>query len=55
MAKDGPLIEVLLRSTADTGCTFATTENRRTTPAKLERPPCDPGVRLHVAFREIKA
>ncbi|MFN2321790.1 MAG: 50S ribosomal protein L33 [Trueperaceae bacterium] len=55
MAKDGPRIEVLLRSTADTGFTYATTKNRQTTTAKLELHKYDPVVRRHVAFREIKA
>ena len=55
MAKDGPRIKVSLRSTADTGSTYASTQNRRTTTAKLELRKYDPVVRRHVAFCEVEA
>jgi len=55
VAKDGPRIKILLRSSAGTGSTYATTKNRRTTTAKLELRKVDPVVRRHVAFRESKA
>ena len=54
MAKDGPRIKILLRSTAGTGYTYATTKNRRTTTQKLELKKYDPVVRKHVLFREAK-
>ncbi len=54
MAKDGPRIKVLLRSSAGTGTTYATTKNRRTTTAKLELLKYDKVVRRHVLFREEK-
>jgi large subunit ribosomal protein L33 len=55
MAKDGPRIKVLLRSSAGTGFSYATTKNRRTTTGKLELKKYDPKVRKHVLFREVKA
>jgi large subunit ribosomal protein L33 len=55
MAKDGPRIKILLRSTADTGFTYASSKNRRTTTTKVELRKYDPVVRRHVVFREIKA
>lgn len=54
MAKEGPRIKLLLRSTAGTGTTYTTTKNRRTTTAKLELKKYDPVVRKHVLFREAK-
>ena len=54
VAKDGPRITILLRSSADTGTVYATTKNRRTTTAKLELPKHDPVVRRHVVFRETR-
>jgi ribosomal protein L33 len=55
MAKDGPHIEILLRSTAETGCAHATTKHRRTPTTRLELRPHAPVVRRHVVFREIEA
>ena len=55
MAKDGPRIKILLRSTAETGFTYASTKNHRTMTTKLELRKYDPVVRRHVVFREIKA
>ncbi len=55
MAKDGPRITILLRSTAGTGSVYATTKNRRTTTTKLELRKYDPVIRKHVLFREHKA
>ena len=55
MAKDGPRITILLRSTAGTGSAYATTKNRRTTTTKLELRKYDPVIRKHVLFREHKA
>ncbi|TVR92979.1 MAG: 50S ribosomal protein L33 [Trueperaceae bacterium] len=55
MAKDGPRITILLRSSAGTGTTYATTKNRRTTTAKLELRKYDPVIRKHVIFKEHKA
>jgi large subunit ribosomal protein L33 len=55
MAKDGPRIKILLRSSAGTGTAYATTKNRRTTTAKLALRKYDPVVRRHVEFRETKA
>lgn len=54
MAKDGPRIKILLRSTAGTGTVYATTKNRRTTTDKLELSKYDPKLRKHVLFREAK-
>jgi len=54
MGKDGPRIKILLRSTAGTGTTYATTKNRRNTTEKLELLKYDPRVRKHVLFREAK-
>ncbi len=55
MAKDGPRITIMLRSSAGTGISYATTKNRRTTTAKLELRTYDPVVRKHVPFEEHKA
>jgi large subunit ribosomal protein L33 len=55
VAKDGPRITILLRSTAGTGSVYATTKNRRTTTAKLELRKYDPVIRKHVIFKEHKA
>jgi len=55
VARDGPRITILLRSSAGTGTTYATTKNRRTTTAKLELRKYDPVVRKHVPFKEHKA
>jgi len=55
VAKDGPRITILLRSTAGTGTVYATTKNRRTTTAKLELRKYDPVIRKHVLFKEHKA
>lgn len=54
MAKDGPRIKILLRSTAGTGTVYATTKNRRNTTEKLELRKYDPKVRKHVVFKETK-
>lgn len=54
MAKDGPRIKILLRSTAGTGSVYATTKNRRTTAGKLELMKYDAKLRKHVLFREAK-
>ncbi len=54
MAKDGPRIALLLRSSAGTGYTYSSSKNRRTTTAKLELKKYDPVVRRHVLFRETK-
>lgn len=55
MAKDGPRIKILLRSTEGTGTTYATLKNRRNTTAKLELRKYDSKLRRHTIFREIKA
>lgn len=55
MAKDGPRIKILLRSTEGTGTTYATTKNRRTTQTKLELKKYDRKLRRHVLFRETRA
>jgi large subunit ribosomal protein L33 len=55
MAKDGPRIKILLRSSEGTGATYATTKNRRNTTTKLELRKYDPVLRRHVIFKEIKA
>lgn len=55
MAKDGPRIKILLRSTEGTGTVYATTKNRRTKAAKLELKKYDSKLRRHVLFREVKA
>jgi large subunit ribosomal protein L33 len=55
VAKDGPRITILLRSSAGTGTTYATTKNRRTTTAKLELRKYDPAIRQHALFKEHKA
>jgi large subunit ribosomal protein L33 len=54
MAKDGPRITILLRSSAGTGFTYASTKNRRTTTTKLELRKYDPVVRRHVLFRRSR-
>ncbi len=54
MAKDGPRIKILLRSTEGTGCTYATTKNRRNTTGKLELRKYDRVLKKHVLFREVK-
>ena len=53
MAKDGPRIKVLRRSSASAHG-YATTKNRRNTPRKLELRKYDPVVRKHVLFKESK-
>ncbi len=55
MAKDGPRITVLLRSSAGTGTTYATTKNRRSNTSRLELRTYDPVVRKHVPFEEHEA
>lgn len=55
MAKDGPRVKILLRSTEGTGTTYATTKNRRTTTGKVELRKYDRALRRHVVFRETKA
>lgn len=54
MAKEGPRVKILLRSTAGTGTVYATTKNRRNTTEKLELKKFDPKVRKHVIFKETK-
>jgi large subunit ribosomal protein L33 len=54
MAKEGPRIKILLRSTAGTGYIYATTKNRRNTTDKLELKKFDPIARKYVAFKEEK-
>lgn len=53
MAKDGPRIKILLRSSESAYC-YATTKNRRNTNQKLELRKYDPVVRKHVLFKEHK-
>lgn len=53
MAKDGPRIKILLRS-SESAYTYATTKNRRNTTRKLELHKYDPVVRKHVLFIENK-
>lgn len=55
MAKDGPRTKVQLRSSAETGFAYASTEHRRTTTTKLDLRTDDPVVRRHVVLREVKA
>ena len=45
-----PIIK--LRSTAGTGCTYATRKNRRNNPDRLTLRKYDPVVRRHVELRE---
>ncbi|MDO8145871.1 50S ribosomal protein L33 [Isoptericola sp. 178] len=45
---------VKLRSTADTGFTYVTRKNRRTTPDRLVLRKYDPVVRRHVEFKETR-
>lgn len=54
MAKDGPRIAILLRSSVGTGYTYSRSMYRRTTTSKLELKKYDPLVRRHVLFRETK-
>ena len=53
MAK-GAREKIKLESTAGTGHFYTTTENKRTTPEKLEMVKYDPKVRKHVAYKETK-
>jgi large subunit ribosomal protein L33 len=53
MAKEGPRIKILLRST-ESPYTYASTKNRRTTTGKLELRKYDPVIRRHTLFRETK-
>lgn len=55
MAKDGPRIKILLRSSEGTGVTYATEKNRRNTTTKLELKKYDHVLRRHVVFKEVKA
>ncbi len=54
MAKEGPRIKILLRSTAGTGYAYATNKNRRNTTEKLELKKFDPIARKVVIFKEEK-
>ena len=54
MAKDGPRIKILLRSTAETGSTYASTKNHRTMTTKLELRKYCPWDRKHTSHREVK-
>ncbi len=54
MAKDGPRIKLLLRSSAGTGYSYTTTKNRRSTTEKIELMKYDPVIRKHVLFKEHK-
>lgn len=53
MAKDGPRIKILMRST-ESAYAYATTKNRRNSTQKLELRKYDPVVRRHVLFKESK-
>ena len=53
MAKDGPRIKILMRSTETAYC-YTTTKNRRTTTEKLQLRKYDPKARKHVLFKESK-
>ena len=53
MAKDGPRIKILMRST-ESAYSYVTTKNRRNTTLKLELRKYDPVVRKHVLFKENK-
>jgi large subunit ribosomal protein L33 len=55
VAKEGPRIKILLRSSAGTGTIYATTKNRRTAATKLQFRKYDPVIRRHVPFHEILA
>jgi len=54
MAKRGNDLRpiVTMRSTADTGFTYVTRKNRRSTPDRMVLCKYDPRVRRHVEFRE---
>jgi large subunit ribosomal protein L33 len=54
MAKEGPRIKIILRSTAGTGFMYASHKNRRNTTEKLELKKFDPIARKHVIFKEEK-
>jgi large subunit ribosomal protein L33 len=54
MAKDGPRIKILLRSTAGTGYAYTSMKNRRNTTEKLELKKFDPIARKVVVFKEEK-
>ncbi|MGL4608857.1 MAG: 50S ribosomal protein L33 [Trueperaceae bacterium] len=54
MAKEGPRIKIMLRSTAGTGYGYATMKNRRNTTEKLELKKFDPIARKVVVFKEEK-
>jgi large subunit ribosomal protein L33 len=54
MAKEGPRIKIMLRSTAGTGYGYATKKNRRNTTEKLELKKFDPIARKVVIFKEEK-
>ena len=54
MAKNGPRIKILMRSSLS-AYAYATTKNRRNTPQKLKLRKYDPVVRKHVLFKETKA
>ena len=53
MAKDGPRIKILLRS-SESAYTYASTKNRRNTSQKIELRKYDPVVRRHVLFKESR-
>ena len=53
MAKDGPRIKILLRS-SESAYAYASTKNRRNTSQKLELRKYDPVVRRHVLFKESR-
>ncbi|MFC7327062.1 50S ribosomal protein L33 [Marinactinospora rubrisoli] len=52
MARDSLRPVIKLRSTADTGYTYVTRKNRRSTPDRLVLRKYDPIIRRHVDFRE---
>jgi len=54
MAKDGPRIKIVLRSSAGTGTSYTTTKNRRTTPERITLRKYDPVARTHTVFVEEK-
>ena len=53
MAK-GAREKIKLESSAGTGHFYTTSKNKRTTPQKLEFNKCEPVVRKHVPYKEIK-
>jgi large subunit ribosomal protein L33 len=46
--------KIKLESSAGTGHFYTTTQNKRTTPEKIELKKYDPKVRKHVMYKETK-